>query len=325
MVVEYTDVMSDKDKKNKNTGIIASIWVLAVVVLIILFIVMKDVIISNLKSTKFFDRVFGKTPTFIQNHEDKDAPKEDTDKKADEPVLKIDAETGTDTTTDAEQVPPVVSDDSKPVNEEQTLSSEKDAAVTAANQEKRPAEKQETTVKENKAADIKAETKKTAEKKSASSSAKSKENTKKATPANTAYTATFYFVEIDSDGSVSRKSIKRSMPKSDSPMTDVLKSLLAGPLYTEQSKGYMTLIPENTRLLSATVREGVAYLNFSEEFEFNKVGVEGYLAQLMQIVYTATSFSTVNSVQFMIEGQKKEYLGSEGVWIGSPLSRSSFK
>ncbi len=25
-----------------------------------------------------------------------------------------------------------------------------------------------------------------------------------------------------------------------------------------------------------------------------------------------------------IDGQKKEYLGSEGVWIGSPLSRTSF-
>ena len=44
----------------------------------------------------------------------------------------------------------------------------------------------------------------------------------------------------------------------------------------------------------------------------------------MQIVYTATEFSTVKSVQFLIDGQKKEYLGSEGVWIGSPLSRTSF-
>ncbi|QTQ17448.1 GerMN domain-containing protein [Treponema parvum] len=68
----------------------------------------------------------------------------------------------------------------------------------------------------------------------------------------------------------------------------------------------------------------MAFLNFSEEFEYNPYGVEGYLGQLMQIVYTATSFSTVDSVQFLIEGQKKDYLGSEGVWIGSPLARSSF-
>ena len=66
-------------------------------------------------------------------------------------------------------------------------------------------------------------------------------------------------------------------------------------------------------------------LNFNDEFEFNTIGVEGYLGQLMQIVYTATAFPTVDSVQILISGEKKDYLGSEGVWIGSPLARSSFR
>ena len=80
-----------------------------------------------------------------------------------------------------------------------------------------------------------------------------------------------------------------------------------------------------TGLLSASVKNWVATLNFSEEFEFNTYGVDGYINHLMQIVYTAASFPTVDSVQFIIEGQKKEYLGSEGVWIGTPLSVASFK
>ena len=66
------------------------------------------------------------------------------------------------------------------------------------------------------------------------------------------------------------------------------------------------------------------FLNFNENFEFNSVGVEGCITQLMQIVYTATDFSTVKSVQFLVEGEKKEYLGTEGQWIGSPLSRNNF-
>jgi spore germination protein GerM len=123
---------------------------------------------------------------------------------------------------------------------------------------------------------------------------------------------------------VSRKQISRTITKNDSPLTGNIQLLLAGPNASERSKGCRSLIPDGTRLLSASVRDGVALLNFSEEFEYNRVGVEGYLGQLMQIVYTATEFSTVNSVQFLIDGQKKEYLGSEGVWIGSPLSRSSF-
>lgn len=87
----------------------------------------------------------------------------------------------------------------------------------------------------------------------------------------------------------------------------------------------MSLIPEGTKLLSATITDKTAYLNFSEEFQYNKYGVEGYLGQLMQIVYTATSFSSIESVQFLINGQKETYLGGEGVWIGSPLPRSTFK
>ena len=62
----------------------------------------------------------------------------------------------------------------------------------------------------------------------------------------------------------------------------------------------------------------------SEDFEFNTLGAEGYMGQLMQIVYTASNFSTVKSVQFLVEGEKKDYLGSGGQWIGSPLSKNSF-
>lgn len=133
------------------------------------------------------------------------------------------------------------------------------------------------------------------------------------------------FVEIDSDGSVVRKMVKRSVPKTDSPLGTALGILLQGPDSTiSAERNCMSLIPSGTKLLSAKIQGGVAYLNFNEAFEINTYGVEGYIGQLMQIVYTATAFSTVDSVQFLIEGEKKEYLGSEGQWIGSPLSRNSF-
>ena len=131
-------------------------------------------------------------------------------------------------------------------------------------------------------------------------------------------------MQVDADGNVNRKSVVRQIPKSDSPLTDTIKALLAGPLDSEKS---MSLIPPGTRLLSATVRNGIAALNFSEQFEFNSIGADGYRGQLMQIVFTATEFATVESVQFLIEGQRKEYIGSgEDVWmwIGSPYTRASF-
>ena len=132
---------------------------------------------------------------------------------------------------------------------------------------------------------------------------------------------TLYFVAIDSDGSIIRKPVVKTVPKTDSPLTDAIKNLLAGP---DASDKVRTLIPSGTKLIGASVKNGIATLNFNEAFVFNQnFGNDGYSAQLQQIVYTATEFSTVNSVQFLIEGEKKDFL-VEGLWIGSPLSRANF-
>ncbi|PIE98779.1 MAG: hypothetical protein CR988_01685 [Treponema sp.] len=151
---------------------------------------------------------------------------------------------------------------------------------------------------------------------------KSAESAKK--PKAVSVSVKLYFVKIDTDGNISRVVSKRSLPKSNSPMSDALKALFRGATEKEAGSGYKSLVPSGTKLLGAKVENGVAYINVSEAFEFNQYGIEGYLAQLSQVVYTATEYSTVKSVQFLIEGQKKEFLGAEGVWIGSPLSRSSF-
>ena len=86
----------------------------------------------------------------------------------------------------------------------------------------------------------------------------------------------------------------------------------------------MSVIPKDTKLLSAKVQDGIAYLNFNDALEFNQDGVVGKNLSLEQIVFTATAFSTVKSVQILIEGKKQDYLGSEGTWIGSPLSRANY-
>lgn len=137
-------------------------------------------------------------------------------------------------------------------------------------------------------------------------------------------TSSVYFVKIDSDGKVLQQQVSREIPKSDSPLSETLEVLFRGTSSAETGKGLRSLIPAGTKLLSATVKDGVATVNVSEEFQFNQYGIEGYLGQLAQVVYTATSYPTVKSVQFLIEGQRREYLGAEGVWIGTPLSREKF-
>lgn len=136
--------------------------------------------------------------------------------------------------------------------------------------------------------------------------------------------AELYFIRVDDDGAISRHEVKRTVSASDSPMTDALDALMSGPNADELARGYISLIPSEARLLAAQVRGSTAYLDFSEAFMYNRYGIEGYAGQLKQIVYTATSFSTVKDVQILIEGQKRDYLGGDGVYIGKPLSRASF-
>ena len=96
-----------------------------------------------------------------------------------------------------------------------------------------------------------------------------------------------------------------------------------GPNAEERNRGFISLIPPGTRILSATVRDGTAFISFSEEFQFNSYGIDGYAGQLRQVIFTATEFPNVSNVQIFIEGSRLDYL-SEGVWIGSPIGRGSY-
>jgi len=286
--------MATKKKAKKSKGLSIAIIILAILLIFIVILIKKDTIITNLKETNFFGRVFGTTPEFVEKHPVEESKTEDI-KTESTVTLKVQTESANENKKDSEKTP----------SQEEASKKSSDSS-----------EEKVTEIKKEEAE--KAETKQKSAKEEASSSKKQ--------VTELAYTELqLCFVEIDADGSVIRKNIKRSIPKNDSPLTTALKLLLEGPDTTKSAeKNCMTLIPSGTRLLAARVQDGIAYLDFSENFEFNSYGVEGYNGQLMQVVYTATNFSTVKSVQFLIEGKKKEYLGSEGQWIGSPLSRSSF-
>lgn len=136
--------------------------------------------------------------------------------------------------------------------------------------------------------------------------------------------ANLFFVKIEDDGVISRREVKRMIPVSDSPLADAVKALIAGPSEGEIRSGLVSLVPRGTKLLGITLRGSTAIIDLSDAFMYNHYGIEGFTAQLKQIVYTATSFPSVQDVQILVEGKAKDYLGGEGVYIGKPLSRNSF-
>jgi spore germination protein GerM len=107
-------------------------------------------------------------------------------------------------------------------------------------------------------------------------------------------------------------------------LTSTLKVLLAGPLPAEVKQGLITMLSQDISLRSVSVKGNTAYLDFNESFRFNSLGKEGLEAQLKQIVYSVTEFSNIENVQILIEANRSEYLGPEGIYIGTPLSRDSF-
>ncbi len=131
-----------------------------------------------------------------------------------------------------------------------------------------------------------------------------------------------YFIVINDDGSTMLKKTARSIRFTDSPLTSTIKSLLTGVSSSELNNNFISLIPEKTALKKLWISDGTAYMDFSENFLFNSFGLEGYMGQLKQIIYTATEFPTVKRVQILIEGQVKSYLG-EGLFIGKPLTRET--
>jgi germination protein M len=133
-----------------------------------------------------------------------------------------------------------------------------------------------------------------------------------------------FFISVSGTGKINLKGVIRPVEYVDAPLTETLQALLQGPTTSEINQGLISLISPQTRLQTVYVKGDTAYIDFNEAFRFNSLGKDGLDAEVKQVVYTATEFSTVKKVQILIEGQVSRYLGPEGVAIGKPLSRDSF-
>ncbi len=133
-----------------------------------------------------------------------------------------------------------------------------------------------------------------------------------------------FFISVTGDGKITMKGVIRPVEYTDAPLTATLEALLQGPTTAEVNQGLMSLISPQTRLRTVYIKGDTAYVDFNEAFRFNSLGKEGLIAELTQVVYTATEFPTVKRVQILVEGEISKHLGPEGVVIDKPLGRDSF-
>lgn len=286
---DYTVSMAAK----KKIGFTLIAILAFIIIFLIIFLVKLDDIKYSLKTTGFFTHVFGSEPEFIQNY-----TPEETLENLNTPV---DTNKNPLVFKNEEDLSPVEQQEVTPIDFDNLLNTENEMnQENALTQDITETDTPNTENTEDVAAVAIVEP-------------KAVETTE----------ARLFFAEVDSNGSIFRYEEKRSVPKTNSPLTTTINELLLGP--SQSDINHRSFIPEGTKLLGASVKNGVATLNFSEEFQYNVYGIEGARTQLMQVVYTASVFPTVKSVQILIDGEKKEYLGSEGVWIGTPLTTGNFR
>ena len=135
--------------------------------------------------------------------------------------------------------------------------------------------------------------------------------------------SSLYFVFFSGSGDIKLNKINRKVKVAGSPLQAVMDVLLEGVNADELNQGYLSLIPPGTKLKSIRVSDGIATMDFSEEFMFNTFGTEGMKNQLKQVIYTASEFPTVKAVQFLIDGKVVPYM-SESVYTEKPLTKNSF-
>src|SRR5262249_53541535 len=106
--------------------------------------------------------------------------------------------------------------------------------------------------------------------------------------------------------------------------TAAIAALLAGPNAAERAAGDTTAIPTGTRLLGVSVKDGVANVDLTSEYQSGG-GSLAMQMRLGQVVYTLTQFPTVKRVRFALDGAPVNVFSSEGIVLDHPVGRADYE
>jgi germination protein M len=116
----------------------------------------------------------------------------------------------------------------------------------------------------------------------------------------------------------------RVVPKTAGVARAAMEALLDSDKVRDTYPQISTAIPSGTKLLGISIKNGVATIDLSRDFESGGGSASAFY-RLGQVVYTLTQFSTVRSVLFQVEGETVTTFGSEGLVLLGPQARRDFR
>ena len=132
-----------------------------------------------------------------------------------------------------------------------------------------------------------------------------------------------YFILDGAPGSEGLVPTLAEVPKSTGVASAAMTALLAGVPSGDGYSTVSTAIPAGTGLIGLTIKNGIATVDLSTEFDSGG-GSASQQYRLAQVVYTLTQFTSVKSVVFQIEGQTVTVFGSEGIVLAGSVGRADF-
>jgi germination protein M len=126
-----------------------------------------------------------------------------------------------------------------------------------------------------------------------------------------------YFANDMGDG-LSSESREVEVAAASTVEKAIVEELIKGP----KNAGSIGIIPTETKVISVETKNGVCFVNLSKEF-VNKYqgGTAGETLTVYSVVNSLTELGTIDSVQFLIEGEKRDEFVH--MVINEPISRDA--
>ena len=134
-----------------------------------------------------------------------------------------------------------------------------------------------------------------------------------------------YFYQLNGDKAPILRSSYRKINKENQmrQISKALRLLIQGPIGSELLKDYANPFTNKPRLLSIRKESSNLALNFNSRFG-QGVSFQMQKLQIKQLVYTATSFSGINSITLKINNRAIKSIGGDGLLLPNRITRSNF-